>query len=96
MHAYVESKLSQAIKADIDTLRIGTQAIKQDTVPIRDVLPTLQASTVAIKAEVDTLHAGTQAIKGDIVSIQNALPALQASTIAIREMPKVCSSTMLS
>ena len=63
----------------------GTQAIKQDTVSIRDALPTLQASAVAIKANIDTLHAGTLAIKDDATSIQNVLPPLPASTIVIRD-----------
>ena len=61
------------------------QAIGDDTISIRDALPTLQASTVAIKANVDTLYARTQAIKDGTVYIQNALPPLQASTITIRD-----------
>ena len=58
--------------------------LSDDTVSIRDTLPTPQASTVAIKANVDTLHTRTQAIKGDTVYIQNALPPPQGSTITIR------------
>jgi hypothetical protein len=58
-----------------------SQAIRDDTISIRDALPTLQASTIAINANVDTLHAGTQAIKEDSLLIRDAQSLQQHNAI---------------
>src|SRR5947207_3898983 len=49
MHAHVDSKLSEAIKTDIDTLHTGTQVIKQNIVSVQNALLPLQVSTSAIR-----------------------------------------------
>lgn len=43
------SKLSQAIKASVDTLHISNQAIKDDSAFMRDTIPTLQEDLVAVR-----------------------------------------------
>jgi hypothetical protein len=48
MHAHVDSKLSRAIKTNIDTLHTEMQAINLNTVSIQNALPPSQSSTVAI------------------------------------------------